>query len=475
MVGPGVAPSADEVEVRDPLPLDLATSSSTPRRVFAHYFPPYPVSIDNKTEDVDYYTRNYLAPDGEGGVHLAYGGLLRNRPIGRAAISGDWQLADMRTEVNNAADAGLDGFFIDILSLSGLNWDRTVKLYQAASASGRAFTLTPQIDATASAGSATVSTLASKIAQLLAMPAAYRLSTGEYVISAFKAEGKPVSYWSSLIDTLRTQYGMSVVFMPIFLNASYASQFAPISYAMGNWGTRSPVNTLGGPDFAGQTHSLGRKWIAPISVQDSRPNQGVYWEASNLAQLRASWERAMRDSAEFAVLNTWNDYSENTSFAPSLQHGWTFLDVNAYYLAQFKTGSTPQIVRDAVYVTHRIQPNAARPVLDQTKLQSLWSADSNPAQDTVEVQTFLTAAAQVTVRIGADQYTYTAGAGVQWRSFPLRTGSVSATATRNGTTIGVARSQHPVVARPPVQDLQYYGVSSRRNVSSPTPDDVVPR
>lgn len=49
--------------------------------MFAHYFTPYPLSLDNASADGDYYTRNYLNPGGESGKHEKYGGLLRDRPL----------------------------------------------------------------------------------------------------------------------------------------------------------------------------------------------------------------------------------------------------------------------------------------------------------------------------------------------------------------------------------------------------------
>lgn len=45
---------------------------------------------------------------------------------------GDWELANLRQEVRTARDAGLDGFTLDILSLSGPNWERSEKLLEAA-------------------------------------------------------------------------------------------------------------------------------------------------------------------------------------------------------------------------------------------------------------------------------------------------------------------------------------------------------
>jgi hypothetical protein len=41
-------------------------------------------------------------------------------------------LNDMKTEVLRASNAGLDGFAVDILSISGYNWDRFKVLLEAA-------------------------------------------------------------------------------------------------------------------------------------------------------------------------------------------------------------------------------------------------------------------------------------------------------------------------------------------------------
>ena len=92
------------------LPNDLPPQSvlkASDKLVFAHYFSPYPISIDNADSAADYYTRNYLSPTGEGGKHAAYGGYLRDRPLPRAVTAdADWRYQDMLTEVKRANAAG---------------------------------------------------------------------------------------------------------------------------------------------------------------------------------------------------------------------------------------------------------------------------------------------------------------------------------------------------------------------------------
>src|SRR5690606_1316722 len=137
--------------------------TTTGRKVFAHYFPPYPISIDNKDASADYYARNYLTVDGESGKHAAYGGLLRDRPVPRAAqSSSDWKVRDLETEVRPAEAAGIDGFTLNLMSTSGLNWTASVNLMEAAERVG-GFTVVPNVDPAASIGSQEPSLVASKL------------------------------------------------------------------------------------------------------------------------------------------------------------------------------------------------------------------------------------------------------------------------------------------------------------------------
>ncbi len=430
-------------------------------RVFAHYFPTFPVSFDNLDPAVDYYAVEYLAPDGESGKHLAYGGWLRDRPLTRAPLAGDWRATDMRAEVNAAADAGIDGFFVDVLYLSGGYWDRVVALMNAAHDSGRGVVVVPQLDMNSRAGQATIAEVAAAVAQLAAMPAAYRLDSGAMVLSAFRAEVHPPSWWVELMDVLRTQYGVATVFAPTLLDAgANLSAFAPISWAVGEWGTHSPGAALARTDYAAKAHALGTRWVAPVNVQSERPYAYKYWEAGNLSQLRASWSRAIGDGADMVLMVTWNDYSEGSAFAPSVGHGYALLQANAYYAEAFRTGAEPAVTQDLLVVSHRSQAHDTIPLLEQG-LMALGSASTDPARDNVEIQAFLTAPATLTLKVGTGTYTFSAPAGVSVHTAPLRPGRVSATATRGGTTIATVTSPYEITTTPPVQDLQYHATSSK--------------
>ncbi|WP_345431270.1 glycoside hydrolase family 71 protein [Actinoallomurus vinaceus] len=450
---------------KGPLPFRLPAQSvlrSSKHKVFAHYFTPYPVSLDNKAAASDYYTKNYLSPTGENGKHAAYGGLLRDRPIARAPISGDWQLEDMRTEVRRAAAAGLDGFTVDLLSVSSssANWSRAKLLIKAAEQVDPGFKIVLMPDMN---GLVNVSadTLAAAVASIAKSPAVYHLADKRLVVSPFKAEGKSAAWWSSWITLMRDRYGIEIALVPCFLNfGSNADAYAAISYGFSNWGNRNPAANAGLAANISRTHKLGKIWMQPVSVQDERPNQGRYDEAGNTENLRLTWKAAIA-GADWVQIPTWNDYSEGAQLSPSAKHGWTYLDLSSYYLTRLKTGKYPAITKDVVYVTHRIQPAAAKPKFAETRLMTLRSG-STPARDQVEVLTMLTAAAKVTATIGGTAHTYSAPAGVHVQTFALKAGTNSVSVTRNGAVTAKVTSPFTVTSTPQVQDEQYYGVTSGR-------------
>ncbi|MBW5481460.1 glycoside hydrolase family 71 protein [Streptomyces bambusae] len=447
------------------LPFDLpdpATLRSSGRKlVFAHYFTPYPLSLDNAAAADDYYARNYLEPNGENGKHKAYGGLLRDRPLPVAPKGGDWELANLRQEVATARAAGLDGFTLDLLSLSGKNWERSNQLMEAARSVDPQFKVMLMPDMT-SLDTDDPGVLADALAALGKQPAAHRLADGRLVVSPFKAEQKNAAWWAKVLDTLRTRHGIGTAFVPLFLDfGAHNGEFAPISYGFSEWGSRSYVGQEGSARDVQRAHAMGKIWMQPVSVQDARPNQGVYDEAGNTATLRATWHRAIEDGADWVQLTTWNDYSEGSQFAPSLHNGHAYLDLSSYYLTRFKTGDWPRIVRDTLYVTSRTQFAATAPSGDQHLLMSLRKG-SAAARDTVEVLSFLASPAAVRTTVGSATSSYEAPAGVHARLLPLRTGTSSATVVRDGRSGASAELPYRVQQRAQVQDLQYYAVTSGR-------------
>lgn len=209
-----------------------------------------------------------------------------------------------------------------------------------------------------------------------------------------------------------------------------------------------------------------------VSGQNVRTNSRnsynpVADESIGFASLREHWLKAIRENWEWTQLVTWNDYSEGGEFYVSAAHGYCNLDLSCYYMHRLKTGSYPTILRDAMYIAHRNQFWDSTITGPQTKFFEQWNRGSNISakSDKVEILTFLTASASVTVNIGSNTYTYTAPAGMNIQYYPLAYGQVKATAKRGSQTIAAITSPVNVMQYPDKDDMQYYKFSSIRGTA----------
>lgn len=458
---PATAPSEPAQPAQPGLPTPPTTPSPDDKKVLAVYFPPYPLSLDNKPTETDYYTRNYLPVDGEGGAHAAYGGLLRDRPIpvGHSA-SETWQVDNLRTEIRQARSAGIDGFFVNVMSVFGLNWDTTVNLFAAAELEN--FDIVPMVDGTTSISRLAPAQVAAALSTLYKSPAALKLGA-DYLLSSFKAEGPGAAWWKQIVNLLETDYDVPVSFQAVFLNPSDDNMkaFSSFSDSFGNWGERNPrvIDSL--PVYDDRAEAYGKDWMEPVAPQDMRPRLSAYAEAGNTEALRAGWSKAIRDDAEYVQMVTWNDYSESTQFAPSAAHGSAYLEISRYYSDWYHSGTAPKITEDQLFLTHRVQFANAVPAVKHQPIEPTLSGSKNDVRDTVEALVFLTAPATVEITVGGTTSTFDAKAGVSAFTVPLKVGSVQAKIVREGSAVKTADSPYKVVATPKVQDLQYYAVTGK--------------
>jgi Glycosyl hydrolase family 71 len=433
-------------------------AAGSPKMVFAHYFPPYPLSKDDLPATQDYYTTQYLPVDGEHGKHAAYGGFFRDRPLPVTPTSGDWAVANQQTDVRNAIAAGINGFSVDILSTTSPNWTATLGLLQAAHNVNPNFAVMAMPDMT-SLG-VNPGQLASALATFATYPAAYHLRDGRLVVSPFKAEAQTPSWWLQVFSILATTYHIHVAFVPLLLNfPKYEGAFAPISYGLSNWGPRSPSTDATSSFYASIAHLAGKLWMQPVSVQDERPYSGLYTESDNTANLRNTWHAAIRDDAQWVQLVTWNDFSEGSQIEPSENNGWSYLNISSYYIQRFLTGRRPAITHDLAVLTYRTQPVDATTEVSESDPMTLLPG-SSPARNDVEMLTILTKPARVHVTVGGHGYTYDAPAGLFTVDFPLQVGGVHASLHRLGHAILSTAGRGFAVADPTYrQDLSYHAIT----------------
>lgn len=445
----------------------LATLRASAKKVFAHYFVPFPISIDNRTPDSDYYSVNYLSPSGEGGKFAGSGGFIKQRPLPRPVVaSATWDQTDVAQDVRRAAALGIDGFAVDLLETTGANWARAVRLMDVANSIDTGFKvmLMPDMEAEFKQKPGN---LLPALRILARHPAAYRLADGRLVVSPYNAQNQNVAWWKSLLATLKAE-GIDVAFFPVFQGWSgYAPTYAAISYGMSDWGDRSPTVNRSGIFTPSRVHAYGTKWMAPVSPQDARPKDFIYWEARNSENYRVMWENAIRGGADWVQIITWNDYSESTEVAPSSGTQWSFYDLTAYYTTWFKTGTMPAVNRDMLMYFHRKHSTAAAANLaKQTRPYGRVTGSDTAAND-VEVLAFATAASTLELTVGGKTTTQSVAAGMTSVRVPLAEGTPSFRLLRGGAAVATVMSGFPINNSITYQDLLYRSGSSTRALVNP--------
>jgi hypothetical protein len=472
--------------------------------VYAHWFPPYPISLNNAipkglpgATTGDTYDVAYLDPNGEGGAHAAEAGMLRDRPLPRLPLAGDYLLADCLTDIKRAKRMGLDGFTLEILGIGGsANLTRDKKMTTAVEQfNDPNFKLIAMPDGTGN-GTADPVALATEMAKWLGSPAFKRLPDGRVLVAPFGPERAPVgagtgglAFWQTVQSNLATAgiqtawwfcyvaqwTGTSGTFGTATYAPAAADKLNAMAYGHGRWGdrdegtNRSLTSINVGQAAATSQARYGKPFMDWASPQDTRPNASnhKYWEARNSGAWRACWDRIITTKPGIVQIPTWNDFSESAHLCPSPFHGWAWGDIGAYYMARAKLGYWPSVVRDAIYLSHRIHPATGTTFTgSQTLFQTLQAASTTPATNDVEALCFLTSTAGTTVKVTSggittsfDASTATAVApSVYSFKVPLRNGGVGATkaeVVRGGVAVATVSSKFAVSNVQPREDLQY--------------------
>jgi Glycosyl hydrolase family 71 len=453
------------------LPLTMPSANtlfSSTKKVFAHYFYPFPLSIDNLAATVDYYEKQYLPIDGESGKWVKEGGYLRQRPLGQTPNSNkDWQQLNMETQIRTAIARGITGFTFDSMSVTDAadSASPLQTLLAAAQAVDSRFKIVvmPDLSSLGSDSAAVVQIIAS----VANNPAAYRLSDGRLVVSAFNAGLNSAAWWQSVLNTLSAQ-GIKVAFVPTFLGwGSYAAAFAPLSYGFADWGTATAPASSAMQSTPATVHSTYDKiFMMPVDPQQFRPKDFVFEEAGNSAAFRAAWTSAIQGNTDWVQLVTWSDFSESSEVQPytdatlSTSIGTGYYDLNGYYAAWFLTGRQPTITHDVLYYFYRREPTtAAAPAQN-----SMDTTNGTPASDNIELVAFLTAPGEVTITIGGTTYSKSAQAGVTSFTIPMQPGVPQFALSRDGTQVFSFKGGVQIYGMSgipsKVQDLTYWSGSA---------------
>ncbi len=458
-------------------------------KVFAHRMANFPLSIDNQPADQDYYTLQYLDPTGEGGIHRAYGGFIRERPGAVPVAAGsdaEIAVAHQRREVRRAVSCGLDGFICNILTIwkggvastpgeinsKGL-WTKTLLLLDAAQAEDPGFRIIPMADHDGWLSTLDAADQRTDLVWLVQQYAGHattmRLADGRIVVGAYlglapvaertaDATAK-AAVWRGAIADLH-DLGIEVALIPCCQDwQAYTTAFADVAWGFTDWGDRSPAGAAGFAGAAQTAHGLGKTWMAPIGLSDVRPRALRAVESRASAAHRAAWTAARADGtpsaqADLVQVITWNDYSESSECAPSTGIQNAFAQLVAYHSLWFKQGAPPAIVRDRLVYFHRTHRRAATP--DPTAQPQLYSWQGI-AVDEIELVAFLTAPATIQITSGGTTTSADVPAGLQILAAPLAEGRPAFRIRRSGTTVVSCQSLWEVSDHITYQDPIYRG------------------
>ncbi len=445
------------------------------KKVFAHYFAPFPLSIDNAAPAKDYYNNQYLSSSGESNKWQKQGGYLRQRPLGVSPSSStNWLQLNMESEVRAAIARGITGFTFDSMTAADATNSNSAlhHMLAAAHAVDSRFKIVVMPDLTVLGND--TNSVVQIITAAAASPASYRLSDGRLVVSAFDAGLNPPGWWQSVLAKLNAQ-GTEVAFVPTFLAWPAAeSAFAALSYGFGKWGTATIEGAQSMQGDANTIHkSYGKLFMMPVGPQQFRPKDFLYWEAGNSSAFRDAWTSSIQGDADWVQLVTWNDYSESGQIAPftdaTLQRtiGTGYYNLNGYYAAWFLTGQQPQITHDVLYYFYRREATTAA----APKQSHIAGSATGTAANDIELLAFLTSPGVLKITIGAKTYTQNAAAGVVSFKVPSQAGTPVFTLSRSGTTVfsltGGVQIYGSGGLPTGVQDLTYWsGSASKTGVCS---------
>lgn len=413
----------------------IETLRASPKKVFAHYFSPYPISLDNADPDDDYYARHYLRPDGENGAYQGVGGLLRERPLPRAPWGDDhdYVYENLATEVRRAIHVGLDGFAFDVLnpnpdSPHRIRLDRLLEASQGVDPEFRIL-LVPDMTATSFGGSGTDQEQAALdgLRQILGdvgdHPAVLRLEDGRVVVAPFGSHRRTAAFWTAALETLAVE-GFEIAFMPMPTGYFDPDDYVGVPlWGAACWGSRRATAASTLEQLVDTVHDLGLVWMHPVAPQDQRPKSGRYIETEGSEAYRALWRSAIDGDADWVQIITWNDYSEHSEISPSTRTQTAFYDLTSFYVSWFKLGEAPPIERDALYYFHRahhMDVNVAPPALQPEPFTPL---EGPSATDEVELLGLLTAPGTLEIEIDGEIATRDVEAGIVSLVTPITEGT----------------------------------------------------
>jgi hypothetical protein len=356
-------------------------------------------------------------------------GTLRDRPPPRwQRAETIWSALDWADRYSQFAAAGVNVIFLDLFS-SSEHLVRQLAAMRGAEMAG--VQVIPMPDGNSWSGflvakngfdteAKIIGEAVRRLIPLTASPACYALPDGRVLIAPYHAELWTPQRWLAVLQTLESNIKRPVAFLPDFQDFSKMAVFQQVlkgrMVGAGMWGNRTPKTVGSSLAQAKAAHALGLWWVQYTATQDNRPRESIFDEAANTGLLDATWQAAISEGAEVTMHTTADDYYEGTHLEPTDKRGAGWLSLYSYYAQWFKTGQPPRLLREALFLSHRLAPWNATPT---KQTLPVMKPRGGVAQELIEVRALLPSPATVTL----DGKQFTGKAGMNVFTAPLTPGT----------------------------------------------------
>ncbi len=443
-------------------PLEVLQQSE--KKVFAYFYEIYSSRWSSDDPGLNYYALKTLNPSvsvdprrTDAGTKLMYTPLPRP-PMESGLTLHEEKVRAAEEEIRIADTMGLDGFITDIFSYptnrGGQKHFNTISfaLIEAAPLVDPHFKVIPSIfPGKESAQKYSESEIFTRLNE---MPGVYRTEDGRMLFSKWRPEQWPAEFWKQEMADLEKR-GIRTAFLSQLNSTDTVEEFGEFSYALSHWGPRSP----GKYGWLDKARPYTQTLCAPIASHDIRTRGQIYWESANFDTLLDTWKAAIEGNADWAILNTWSDYSEQ-AMAPSTRVGYALHDINTYYIQWFKTGQQPEIIRDVLYYSYRIHHTELEPKYgSKWKLVQQYGGPEMGSLNQIALLAFLKEPGELIIRVGGEVHRKQAEAGIVSFKVPLPEGETFTPEfelMRDGKPVIDGMGNHVVLDEIEYQNLLYH-------------------
>ncbi|MFA6270732.1 MAG: endo-1,3-alpha-glucanase family glycosylhydrolase, partial [Candidatus Paceibacterota bacterium] len=300
---------------------------------------------------------------------------------------------------------------------------------------------------------------------VLAAYSSINVNWREHLTAGVSAGGK--SRWEITVSALKDA-GYETCFVPFFWTDNYTlapsydgalNTFADAPWINGYnlFGVDHPAWDLirGNANCMRAASKLGKLYMATASFAYNSANLRDFHGMRDYA---AIWEGVIKDNADWMLLETWNDYGEDSSLAPAnafldmgrVDHDESYLDVTAYYSAWYKSEKPPEIRQEKLFYVYRDRSRWQKTCFDSKSQAWIELADQihDDVEDNIYSTAFLKEPAELTIQSGKEQKTFQLNAGVSHVEIPFQSGVPHFTLKRQGKILADFSGSQEIIKEP---------------------------